>query len=71
MQTPQVPVAAAPVQDVTFVDINPDNVGPYPGQPAAGIPDCSAPCESGRDGGRVHNLSDVPGDASTYFAASG
>ena len=60
----------APVADATFIDINPDNVGPYPGQPAAGIPDCSAPCESGRDGGRVHNLSAVPGDATTYFAAS-
>ena len=54
----------------TFVDITPDNEGPYAGQPAAGIPDCPAPCESGLDGGRVHNLAAVPGNASTYFAAS-
>lgn len=38
------PVSGPPLGDVTFVDITPDNVGPYPGQPAVGIPDCPAPC---------------------------
>ncbi len=61
--------AVAPVT-ASFVDITPDNLGPYAGQPAAGIPSCPAPCESGVNGGRVHNLSAVPGDATTYFAAS-
>jgi uncharacterized repeat protein (TIGR01451 family) len=70
LPSPVSPALGAPVADATFIDINPDNLGPYPGQTAVGIPDCSAPCESGRDGGRVHNLSTVPGDASTYFAAS-
>jgi uncharacterized repeat protein (TIGR01451 family) len=62
--------AAVPQVSATFVDVTPDNEGSYAGQPAAGIPDCPAPCESGLNGGRVHNLAAVPGDASTYFAAS-
>jgi uncharacterized repeat protein (TIGR01451 family) len=61
---------AGPFVQATFVDITPDNLGPYDGQAAANIPDCPAPCQSGLDGGRVHNLAAVPGDATTYFAAS-
>ena len=70
------PIKAAPVDPppltiaATFVDITPDNLGPYDGQAAANIPDCPAPCLSGLNGGRVHNLAPVPGDATTYFAAS-
>ncbi len=45
-----------------FADINPDNLGP--------TTPCPAPCVSGHTGGRVHNLSAVPGDPDTYFAAS-
>lgn len=53
---------------ITYVDINPDNEGPIAGQ--AGNPACPDPCGSGRNGGRVNGLVAVPGDASTYFAAS-
>jgi hypothetical protein len=61
---------AAPPVSATFVDISPDGgvptsdsyvVGPYP---------CTYPCVSGNNGGRVNGLSAVPGDSSTYFAAS-
>jgi uncharacterized repeat protein (TIGR01451 family) len=66
--------AATPSVSATFTDITPDNLGPYAGQPAAGIPDCSAPCQSGLNGGRVHNLAaaaGLPGFTPTsYFAAS-
>jgi uncharacterized repeat protein (TIGR01451 family) len=57
--------AAAPKVHATFEDISPDNEGP-----SIGFFDCPDPCVSGRNGGRVNGLSGVPGDPSTYFAAS-
>jgi uncharacterized repeat protein (TIGR01451 family) len=60
--------ARAPAQ-VSFKDISPDNEGPIPGQPNVTVA-CPDPCASGRNGGRVNGMAGVPGDPSTYFAAS-
>src|SRR5690349_7109684 len=54
----------------TFVDINPDESGPIAEQLQVGIRGCPDPCPSGGSGGRVNGLTAVPGEPSTYFAAS-
>jgi uncharacterized repeat protein (TIGR01451 family) len=57
---------AAPQVSATFEDISPD--GEVHTTDSYHL--CPDPCVSGNNGGRVNGLSAVPGDASTYFAAS-
>jgi uncharacterized repeat protein (TIGR01451 family) len=68
------PAAAFPpptvVAGTTFTDIGPDESGEIILQPGSGNEACPAPCPGGGSGGRVNGLAAVPGNASTYFAAS-
>lgn len=51
----------APIK-VEFVDINPDDSGPFPG--------CPAPCPSGGSAGRVHRLASSKARLNEVYAAS-
>jgi len=52
-----------------FIYINPNESG-FSAQSDVGIGDCPSPCPSGGSGGRVNGLSAMPGNPTTYFAAS-